>query len=355
VDPDARTIIAGGGCRWKDVDPVAGEHGLATPGGTISATGIGGFTLGGGLGFLAKLYGPSCDNLIDAEVVLADGSVVRANENDNPDLFWAIRGGGGNFGAVTSFTYRAYPVTGVTFGAFLWPASEAVDVFGFYRDYIPTTPPQVVALSAYLSAPPLPFVPPEMVGSDAMLIGVVYTGTPEEAQPVMQPILDRSPAASAIMPLPYPVVQQLLDSSAPDGMQNYWRSAFMNTPPDDALEVMAAAGSHKGSPLTMIQLINVGPSPDVDNAFPNREYPFLYHLIAAWPDPAENEQHMAWSRQLAQDLAPYASDGAYLNFTVESDPDRIRRAYGSKYDRLVEVKRRYDPDNVFRSNQNIAP
>jgi hypothetical protein len=157
------------------------------------------------------------------------------------------------------------------------------------------------------------------------------------------------------MPLPYPVVQQLLDSSAPDGMQNYWRSAFMNTPPDDALEVMAAAGSHKGSPLTMIQLINVGPSPDVDNAFPNREYPFLYHLIAAWPDPAENEQHMAWSRQLAQDLAPYASDGAYLNFTVESDPDRIRRAYGSKYDRLVEVKRRYDPDNVFRSNQNIAP
>jgi FAD/FMN-containing dehydrogenase len=355
VDADAMTITAGGGCRWRDVDPVAFDRGVATPGGTVSATGIAGFTLGGGLGFLSKQHGLACDNLIDAEVVLANGDIVRANQNENPDLFWAIRGGGGNFGVVTSFTYRAYPIGDVTFSASLWPASEFVRVMQFYRDYIPTTPPQSLAIGAYMSAPPMPFVPPDMVGSDAVLVGFVYFGSPEEAQPYLQPILAQSPPVHAAIPMPYPAVQTALDEAAPEGMQNYWRSSFMPSAPDEAIQVMAAAGPGKGSPLTMIQLLNVGPMPEADNAFPNREYPFLYHVISAWPDPSENERQIEWSRQLSLDLAPWSVDGAYLNFTTETDPDRIRRAYGSKFDKLVEIKRRYDPDNVFRNNQNIAP
>jgi FAD/FMN-containing dehydrogenase len=355
VDKDAMTITAGGGCRWRDIDPVAFEQGVATPGGTVSLTGIGGFTLGGGVGFLTKLHGLACDNLVDAEVVLANGDIVRANDNENPDLFWAIRGGGGNFGVATSFTYRAYPMGMATFSAFLWPASECVRVMKFYRDYIPTTPPEALAIVMYSSAPPMPFVPPDMVGSDVVLFGFIYFGSPEEAQPHLDRIMELQPPVHATIPLPYPALQTALDEAAPEGMQNYWRSAFMPSVPDEALEVIAAAGPNKGSPLTMIQLINAGPIPEVDNAFPNREYPFLYHLISEWPDPSENERHIAWSRQLSKDLAPWAVDGAYLNFTTETDPDRIRRAYGPKYDKLVEIKRRYDPDNVFHNNQNVAP
>jgi FAD/FMN-containing dehydrogenase len=355
VDPDARTIVAGPGCRWSDVDAAAGAHGLATPGGTISSTGIAGFTLGGGLGFLSKMYGMACDNLVDAEVVLASGDIVRANERENPDLFWAIRGGGGNFGVVTSFTFRAHPVTDVTFGAFLWPAADAVEVLRLYRDHIPTTPPEVLALSAFVSAPPLPFVPPEFVGSDAVLVGVVYIGTPDAAEPWLKPFAERSPAASAVLPVPYTVMQHLLDETAPEGVRNYWRSAYMDTPPDEALEIIAGAAPDKGSPMSMVQLINVGPAPEVDNAFPNREQPFLYHLISIWEDPAEDERHIAWNRALSQKLAPYSSDSSYLNFIGDEGTDRVRRAFGPKYDRLVEVKRRYDQGNVFRNNQNIKP
>jgi FAD/FMN-containing dehydrogenase len=355
VDKDAMAITAGGGARWRDIDPVAFEYGLATPGGTNSGTGIGGFTLGGGVGFLSKLHGLACDNLLDAEVVLANGDIVRANENENPDLFWAIRGGGGNFGVATSFTYRAHPVGMAMFSAFLWPASECVRVMKFYRDYAPTMPREALSLVMYASAPPMPFVPPEMVGQDVVLLGVIHFASPEEAQPYVDAIMELSPPVHASMPMPYPVLQTALDEAAPEGMQNYWRSAFMPSAPDEALEVLAAAGPSKGSPLTMIQLLNIGPMPEVDNAFPNREYPFLYHILSEWPDPSENEEHIGWSRQLSVDMAPYAADGAYLNFTTETDPDRIRRAYGPKYDKLVEIKRRYDPDNVFHHNQNIAP
>ena len=355
VNPEAMTIVSGPGCRWKHVDPAAGAHGLGTVGGTISGTGVAGFTLNGGFGFLSKLYGLACDNLLDTQVVLASGDIVRANEGENPDLFWAIRGGGGNFGVATSFTFRAHEVPIVTFAAYLWPASECVDIMRLYRDYIPTTPPEAAAISMYASAPPLPFVPAEMVGSDVVMVGVVFFGTPEEAQPVLRPLVDRSPAASAAMPLPYPVMQTMLDESAPDGIRNYWRSAYMDTPPGEALEAIAAAGPNKGSPLTMIQLINAGPMPEVDNAFPNREFPFLYHVISEWTDPAEDEQHIAWSRGLSRDLAPYSSERGYLNFVGDADADRVRLTFGDKYARLVELKRKYDPANLFRHNQNIAP
>jgi FAD/FMN-containing dehydrogenase len=355
VDPDAATIVAGAGCRWRHVDLAAGEHGLATPGGTISDTGIAGFTLGGGFGFLSKRYGLACDNLLQAEMVLANGDIVRVNETSERDLFWAIRGGGGNFGVVTEFTFRAHPVRDVTFGVFLWPGSRAEEEMEHYRDAMPDTPPEAVALAAYVSAPPLPFVPPEAVGTDALLIGVVHLGTPEEAEPVTGLFASRSPMASAVMPLPYPVLQQALDATAPAGTRNYWRSAYMPTPPDEAVRIMAAAGATKGSPMSMIQLINGGPLPEADNAFPNREYPFLYHLLSLWTDPSEDERHIGWNRALARDLAPYASEGGYLNFIGDEGADRVRRTYGAKYERLVAIKRRYDPDNVFRHNQNIAP
>ena len=334
---------------------VTEEAGLATPGGTISSTGIAGFTLGGGLGFLAKKFGLACDNLIDAEVVLASGDVVRANERENTDLFWAIRGGGGNFGLVSSFTFQAHPVTDVTFAMFMWPAAEGLDHLKFYRDYFPDTPPEVVALGAFATAPPLPFVPEHIQGTEILLMGVIYIGPQDEAEPWVKPVSDRAPAASAVIPMPYMFAQQLLDSSAPEGVRNYWRSAFMDTAPDGALEVMAEAGPKKGSHLSMIQLINVGPSPEVDNAFQGREHTFLYHLISAWEDPADDEQNIGWNTKLAQDLAPFSSKGAYLNFIGDEGSTRVRNTFGPKYDRLVELKRKFDPNNMFRYNQNIAP
>jgi FAD/FMN-containing dehydrogenase len=355
VDPDAHTILAGPGCRWKDVDSTAGAHGLATPGGTISSTGIAGFTLGGGVGFLAKKFGLACDNLIDAEVVLANGDVVRANDKDKPDLFWAIRGGGGNFGVVTSFTFRAHPVTDVTFAMFMWPAADGLEQLKFYRDYFPDTPPEVVGLGAFATAPPLPFVPENIQGTEILLMGVVYIGPQEEAEPWLKPVIDRNPAASAVIPMPYMFAQQLLDASAPEGVRNYWRSSYMDAAPDEALAIMAEAGPKKISPHSMIQLINVGPATEVDNAFTGRDHSFLYHLISVWEDPKEDEQHIAWSKKLSQDLAPYSSQGAYLNFIGDEGTDRVRKTFGAKYDRLVALKRKFDPQNLFRNNQNIAP
>src|SRR5947208_6442584 len=221
VDPKAQTITAGPGCRWRDVDGTAGAHGLATTGGTISSTGIAGFTLGGGIGFLAKKFGLACDNLIDAEVVLASGDIVRANEKENADLFWGLRGGGGNFGVVTSFTFRAHPVADVTFAMFMWPAADGLEQMKFYRDYIPDTPPEVVGLAAFATAPPLPFVPEEIQGTEILLMGVIYIGQQDEAEPWLKPIIDRSPVASAVIPMPYMFAQQLLDTSAPAGVRNY--------------------------------------------------------------------------------------------------------------------------------------
>jgi len=355
VDTDAKTIVAGPGCRWKDVDGTAGAHGLATPGGTISSTGIAGFTLGGGIGFLAKKYGPSCDNLIDAEVVLADGSVVRANEKENNDLFWAIRGGGGNFGIVSSFTYRAHPVKDVTFSMYMWRAAEGAEQLQFYRDYFPDTPPEFVGIGMMATAPPLPFVAEELHGEEVVMIGAIYLGSPEEAEQWLKPIADRSPIASVSMPMPYMFAQQLLDAAAPDGVRNYWRSSFMDSVPDAATEAIASGSPGKKSPMSLVQLINSGPAPEVDNAFPGREHPFLYHLIGVWTDPAEDDAQIGWNTKLSNDLKPYSADSAYLNFIGDEGSDRVRRTFGAKYDKLVELKRKYDPQNVFRYNQNIAP
>jgi FAD/FMN-containing dehydrogenase len=355
VDPDAKTITAGPGCRWREVDGTAAAHGLATTGGTISSTGIAGFTLGGGLGFLSKKYGLACDNLIDAEVVLASGDVVRANADENPDLFWAIRGGGGNFGVVSSFTFRAHPVTDVTFSLFVWPAAEGLDQLKLYRDYFPTTPPEVVALGMFGHAPPLPFIPEQLHGIAAYMLGAIYLGPQDEAEPWLKPLADRSPAASATIPMPYMFAQQLLDASAPEGIRNYWRSAFMDAAPDQALAVLADGASTNPSPMSLIQLINTGPSPEVDNAFQGREHPFLFHLISVWTDPAEDEANIGWNTKLAQDLAPFSTKGAYLNFIGDEGGGRVRNSYGPKYERLLEIKRKYDPANMFRYNQNIAP
>jgi FAD/FMN-containing dehydrogenase len=355
VDPEARTIVAGAGARWRDVDGAAGAHGLATTGGTISSTGIAGYTLGGGIGFLAKKYGLACDNLIDAEVVMADCSVVRANDKENPDLFWAIRGGGGNFGVVTSFTFRAHPVTDVTFSLYMWPADAGVEHLSFYRDYFPTTPPEFLGIGMFGTAPPMPFIPEDVHGEEVVIIGAIYIGPPDEAAPFLEPIASRAPIGSVSMPMPYAVAQQLLDASSPEGVRNYWRSAYMDSVPDAALEVMTSGAPGKRSPMSLVQLINVGPAPEVDNAFPGRDYPFLYHIITVWTDPAEDDEQIGWNTKLSQDLAPYSTQSAYLNFVGEADADRIRKTFGSKYERLVELKRRYDPGNLFRHNQNIAP
>jgi len=355
VDPDARTIVAGPGCRWKDVDGTAGAHGLATTGGTISSTGIAGFTLGGGLGFLAKKFGLACDNLIEAEVVLASGEIVKANERENPDLFWGLRGGGGNFGLVTSFTYRAHLVTDVTFSLNMWPAADGLEHIKFYRDYFPDTPPEVVGIAMFATAPPLPFIPEAVQGTEIMMMGTIYIGPQDEAEPWFKPITDRAPIASVAIPMPYMFAQQLLDASAPAGVRNYWRSEFMDSAPDKALEVMADAGPKKGSPMSMIQLINVGPSPEVDNAFPGRDHAFLYHAISVWEDPAEDEKHIGWNKKVGKDLEPFSAQSAYLNFIGDEGSDRVRKTFGAKYDRLVDLKRTYDPTNMFRYNQNIAP
>ena len=360
VDPDARTVRVECGCTWGDVDHATHAFGLATPSGIISTTGVGGLTLGGGLGHLTRRCGLTIDNLLAADIVLADGRLVTASTEENPNLLWAIRGGGGNFGVVTSFLFRLHPVSTVIGGPTLWSLDMAARSMGFYRDFMSGAPEDINGFFAFLTVPPAaPF--PEHLHLEKMC-GVVwcYTGPEEKADEVFAPIRDFGPPALyGIHPMPFPALQSAFDGLYPPGHQWYWRADFVNELSDEAIEQHINHGSRLPTMQSTMHLYpidgavhRVGRN---DAAFSYREAKWAEVIVGVDPDPANADKIKSWTIDYWEALHPYSAGGAYVNFLMDEGQDRVKAAYRDNYDRLVELKNRYDPGNVFRVNQNIVP
>lgn len=352
VDPAARTITAGGGVTWGELNIAAHEHGLATTGGIISTTGVAGLTLGGGVGWMMGRYGLAVDNLISAEVVLASGDILPADAETNPDLFWAIRGGGGNFGVVTAFTFRAHPLSTVLGGAVAHPLSAAPDTLRFYRDVTPSLPDDLTVFAALRHAPD---------GTKGCGLAVCHVSLDEaQAELDVQSVREFGPpVADMIERMPYPVVNTLIDDAFPRGYLNYWKSAFFTDLSDDAIDKLVKA--FESAPTTSCFLVIEhyhGAATRIDptaTAFPHRAAGYNLLIIAAWADPAQTDDGIAWARETYDKLRPHMAEAAYVNYLDVDDANRVRAAYGPNFDRLRALKARYDPENLFRLNQNIPP
>ncbi len=361
VDPAASTARAQPGTTWSDFDQATHPYGLATTGGLVSTTGIAGFTLGGGIGWLVRKYGLTCDNLRAADIVTADGRKVHASEIENADLRWGLRGGGGNFGVVTAFEYDLHPVSTVLGGLVLHPAGRAAEVLRFFREFVAEAPDELTCIAIFLTAPPAPFVPSELQMQPAIAIAVCYAGDPTEGERVVEPLRRFGPpAADLIGPMPYPALQSMFDEGAPYGMQNYWKSAFFNDLGDAAVDVLVGAAEQMRSPLSALHIHHLqGAVGRVDaqaTAFGNRNAGFVLNIVGLWPDPADSAANTRWVRDTHAAISPYANGSGYVNFMADEDQDHVRAAYSrTAYGRLVALKRQYDPHNLFRLNQNIRP
>ena len=353
VDAEKRIAHAEGGVIWSEFDRATQEHGLATTGGTVSNTGIGGLTLGGGLGWLMGKHGASIDNLLSAIVVTADGQVQTASESENPDLFWALRGGSGNFGIVTSFEYRLHPLSQVLGGLVLYPLDQARDVLRFYRDYCPTLPDEAEAYAALLTTP-------DGIPVAALLLG--FNGPLDDGLRVLAPLRGYGrPLADTVGPVPYSTRQCLLDQPmAVHGLHRYWRSAFTETVSDELIDVLVARAAAFSSPLSSLILFYLHGAvtrvPEAATAFSARKAQWDFDAIGQWTDGSESAKHIAWVRDVWGALEPHLQGRVYVNHVAADDrPEKVRASFGSNYQRLRELKTRYDPTNLFRMNANIAP
>ena len=360
VDPARRTARVGAGCTWGEVDRATQEHGLATTGGRVSSTGVAGLTLGGGIGCLARGLGLSCDNLISADVVTADGRLLMSNENVNADLFWALRGGGGNFGVVTSFEFKLAPIKDIYGGPMFFELEDAGDVIRFYRDFIVDAPETFGGFPAFQIAPPLPFIPEDRHGETFLAFVACWAGPLDEGGTVLKPIHDVAPVvAEHVGPMPYPALNAAFDALAPPGLQHYWKANFVKELTDDAIEAHLAHGPKVPVVNSTVHIYSINGAshrvaPDA-TAFAYRDATFATVIAGMWPDPAENEANIKWVRDYYDATAPLSEEGGYINFMAEDDQSRIKANYKGNYDRLVDVKRKYDPDNLFHLNQNIKP
>jgi FAD/FMN-containing dehydrogenase len=359
VDPDARTVTVEGGATWGQVDTATHAFGLATPAGVVSTTGVGGLTLGGGHGYLSRRYGLTIDNLQAAEVVLADGRVVTASETSHPDLFWALRGGGGNFGVVTRFTLRLHPVDTVLCGPTAWPVSATADVLGWFREFLPAQPDELSGFFATMTVPPVAPFPEPFHLHKACAIVWCYTGDPAAADEVFAPVRALHPAWDGTHVAPYPALQAAFDGLYPPGLQWYWRGDLFRTVPDEAVAVHARFAEqlptmHSGMHLYPIDgaaaRVPVG-----DTAWAHRDATFSEVIIGVDPDPANAAAITRWTVDYFEATHPFSTGAAYVNFMMDEGQDRVRATYGVNYDRLARIKGQYDPDNTFRINQNIRP
>jgi FAD/FMN-containing dehydrogenase len=361
VDTSKKVARVAGGATWGDVDAATQVHGLATTGGRVSTTGVGGLTLGSGSGWLERKFGFVCDNLVAAEVVTADGRVVTASSTENADLFWGLCGGGGNFGIVTAFELQLHDVGPVVFGGLLvYPRPVARELVKFYREFVRAAPDEVGSGLAFLCAPPEEFVPKEVQGQPVIGVVCCYAGPAEEGEAAYKPLRDFGPALELVQPMPYVAVQQLLDAANQKGARNYWTADFLADLPDAAVEVLVEHTEHPVSPLTQIILIPGGGAParvdDNATAFGQRNAPFNLHLLSMWSDADDDDENIAYTRAFANAMKPFTTGQVYLNFIGDEGLKRVESAFGAeKWRRLTELKQKWDPTNVFSHNQNIPP
>ncbi|GAC1599781.1 MAG: FAD-binding oxidoreductase [Ramlibacter sp.] len=359
VDPKAHTVRVEGGCTWAAVDHATHAFGMATPAGIISTTGVGGLTLGGGIGHLSRRFGLTIDNLLAVDLVLADGSFVSASASENPDLFWAVRGGGGNFGVVTSFEFRLHALSTVVAGPTLWPMERAAGIMKWYRDFIVKAPTELNGFFAFMTVPPGPPFPESL--HLKKMCGVVwcYSGDPAQADKVFEPVRAMDPALYGVGPMPYPVLQSAFDALYPPGHQWYWRADFVNELSDEAI---ARHVEHGANLPTMQSSMHLYPIDGAVHRVGRKDTPFTYRdakwasvIVGVDPDPANRDLISGWCKTYWEALHPYSAGGAYVNFMMDEGQERVQATYREHYGKLAALKHRYDPGNLFRVNQNIRP
>ncbi|MFV2118786.1 FAD-binding oxidoreductase [Streptomyces sp. Act-28] len=361
VDPQERTARAQPGTTWGEFDRETQLFSLATTGGIVSTTGIAGLTLGGGIGWLARSYGTTCDNLLSADVVTANGGIVRASHDENADLLWGLRGGGGNFGVVTSFEYQLHEVGPVVLaGAVFHPFSRAHDVLAFFREFTAAAPEELSLVASFPAAPAASFLPPEIHGTRVAVLGVCHCGSLEDAEAAIGPLRTFGPPlADVIQPTPYTAVQSMFDARFPHGRHYYWKSSYLRELTDEAIDVLVDHIARTPSAETTSYLWHLGGAfgrPAEDTAFGHRDVLFDFAALAGWLDPTRTEEHVGWARDFWAAMQPHATSGVYVNNLSAEGQNRTRAAYRPEiYDRLSRLKSKYDPDNFFHFNQNIRP
>jgi len=365
VDPEAKIAQIQGGALWGDADRETQAFGLVVPGGVVSETGVAGLTLGGGEGWVRRKYGLTIDSLLSARVVCADGSVHTASASSEPDLFWALRGGGGNFGIVTSFEFRAHPLGPiVAFAGVFYPVQEAAGVLRHWRDYCSDAPDEVTSVALAITMPAAPNLPPTIHNQECLVIGGVYAGDPERGMQVMAPLRQLGvPLADISQPMPFQAVQTAFDPLFPMGkLQSYWKAQNLARLPDDAIDVIAGRAKQRPSPLTLVvtfqmggAINRIGPS---DTAYAERSAAWMSSIDGNWENRSDNEANIAWVRESFRQISPYSTGTTYTNFTGQSDETAgalAANAYGANMARLSQIKAKYDPENFFRLNANIVP
>jgi len=360
VDPEKRTVLAQGGCTWGDLDHATHPFGLHAPGGVISTTGIAGLSLGGGVGHLTRKCGLSCDNLISVDMVTADGRCITASAEENQDLYWAVRGGGGNFGVVTSFNFKLHPVSTVFAGPVLYSLDRARDVMRFYREFMDGAPEDLNAFFAYLIVPPGPPFPEELHNKTVCGVVICYAGPMDKAEEVTRPLREFGPPLlDGVGPMPFPALQGAFDPLMPPGLQNYWKADFFEDLNDESIEAHLKYGPEIPTVNSAVHLYPVsGAAARVgknDTAWSYREARYALVIAAVYSNPADTEKNVQWVRDYWEALHPYSAGGAYINFMMDEGQERIAASYRDNYQRLVDVKKKYDPTNLFRMNQNISP
>ena len=361
VDVGNRTVRAQGGALWGDVDHETQAFGLATPGGFVSETGIAGLTLGGGnQAWLIRKYGSAADNLVSADIVTADGSHLTASASENEDLFWAIRGGGGNFGVVTSFEYRLHPVGPIVLaGPAIFSWDRAREETQFYLNFVKDVPDELTTMLMYWNAPPAPFLPESIHGKPVAAIVVCYAGAAEDGERYVAPIHELGPAVDMVGPMPYTMLQSMLDPLMPQGTLSYAKSDYFDDVPEAMMDDMLAWADEKPADLSLTHLNHFrgafAQAPDDATPFGHRNALFAFSQDAFWNDPAESEAHIKWVQDCWQAMRAHSPRGSYVNFLADEGQERVRESYGGNYDRLVSVKNKYDPTNLFRLNQNVRP
>lgn len=359
VDPKARVAHVLGGTLLGEVDHATHAFGLAAPFGIISTTGVGGLTLGGGVGNLTRTLGLSIDNLIEADVVVADGSLLKTNEEENPDLLWALRGGGGNFGVVTRFAFRLSPVSTVVAGPTLWPLDRAGEILSWYREFIPQAPEELNGFFAFLTVPPAPPFPEDLQLQKVCGVVWCWAGPPDEAETVLAPVRELQPVLDGVQPLPLPALNSVFDPIFPPGDQWYWRADLVSEIPDEAVEAHLGFAEKMPTWKSTMHLYPIdGAAARVgsdETAWPNRGGGWVQVMVGVDPDPANKELVKDWCVSYWETLHPYSAGGSYVNMMMEEGEDRVRATYGANYERLAQVKAKYDPDNLFHVNQNIRP